>query len=539
MAIARHPGMRLFVHLDERSASFFALGLARASGRPVAVLCTSGTAAAELHPAVIEASYARVPLLVLTSDRPPELRDVGANQAIDQGHLFGGAVRWYADPGPPEPAWDGGRAWRRLAARATAHALGSPPGPVHLNLPFREPLVPAPGVVPQALQAAGPPIRAERGRLVPTDAMVEELAERLSAARRPLIVAGELGGTAASGLTPALDALARATGAPVLAEPSSQLRRSGGVGVVEAYDAVLRAASWATDHRPDFVLRLGAAPTSKALGRFLASSGAPTVVVDEDGGWRDPDLLAGLYLHCAGDALLAATAARLGVARDEAGWQEEWQRAGAMAAEALTATLAAQELFEGHVVSGLAGVLPAGARLMVGSSMAIRDVDTFWPSSSDTHLYGNRGASGIDGLVSTGLGIGAESGEAAGALLLGDLSLCHDMNGLWAVRRHRLKPLIVVCDNDGGAIFHQLAQVHHPDVFEELFGTPHGLDLARVAHLYELPFLPVDRAEDLETSLRAGLADRPALVCARFSRAASVAGHAACWQAVETALAGL
>jgi 2-succinyl-5-enolpyruvyl-6-hydroxy-3-cyclohexene-1-carboxylate synthase len=533
MAFAHHPGIRVLVHLDERCASFFALGMARSSGRPVAILCTSGTAAAELHPAVVEASYSRAPLLVLTADRPPELREVGANQTIDQARLYGSAVRWYVDPGPPESPSDGGRGWRRLAARAVAEALGPPPGPVHLNLPLREPLVPPAGTVPEPLDDGSEPIRVERGRPHPEAATVARLAEQLRRAERPLLVAGEM--RDGHRLAAAVDALAGAAGMPVLAEPSSHLRRAGGRGVVEAHDALLRVEPWAAQHRPDLVLRLGAQPTSRSLARFLAASQAPTVVVDAGGGWRDPELLAGSFLRCDEAPLLAGAAERLGEPGAH-GWLDTWCRADRLASAALTEALGDCELFEAHVVRALAAALPAAARVMVGSSMPIRDVDTFWPAGSEQQrFFGNRGASGIDGLVSTGLGVAA-AGDAPTALLLGDLSLCHDMNGLWAVRRHELSPLLVVCDNDGGGIFHFLPQAQHSDVFEELFGTPHGLDLEDVARLYRLPFLAVERRGEVDAAVAGGMAARPTMICARFSRAASVAGHRACWQAVEAAL---
>ena len=533
MAFARHPAFRVYVHLDERCASFFALGMARVTGRPVALLCTSGTAAAEFHAAVVEADLSRVPLLVLTADRPPELREVGANQVIDQARLYGPAVRWYFDPGPPADLGDGGRAWRRLAGRAIASSLADPPGPVHLNVPLREPLVGPPGPAPQPLPAAAPPVRAVAPTREPAAADADRLAARVREARRPLVVAGELSRECPGA---ELDAFARAAGAPVLAEPSSQLRREGGVGVVDAPDALLRARRWAADHRPDLVLRLGATPTSREINAFLAESGAPVLDVDPGGGWRDPDLLAEEFWRCAPGPLLAEVAGRL-PARDDGGWRDAWVAAGRRAADALTAALVEQPLHEGHVVRALAGVLPAPATVVVGSSLPIRDVDAFWPPApAGLRFLGNRGASGIDGLVSTGLGAGLEAAERS-VLLLGDLSLYHDMNGLWAVRRHGLRPLLVVLDNDGGGIFHQLPQVGHQDVFEELFGTPLGLRLEDVAQLYGLAFSLVTEPAELPGALREALAtEEPALVCARFPRDRSRAGHQACWQAVAAAL---
>lgn len=535
MAFARHPQIRVWVHLDERSAAFFALGMAKATEHPAAVLCTSGTAAAEFHPAVIEAYHSRTPLLVLTADRPPELRDVGANQAIDQARLYGTAVRWFFDPGVPDGEPGAPSRWRRLAARALAEAAGPPAGPVHINLPFREPLTPSPGEVPQAAQPDGAPAAVRRGHALPDGGLAEGLAERLRSARRPLLVAGELRGGA--GLRRPLGDLLRRLDAPLLAEPTSQLRVQGAVGLVPAYDALLRDSEWASAHQPDLVLRLGAPPTSKALSRLIAHAGAPVVVVEPDG-WRDPDQLASEFVRCEPEPLLAAATSLLSARDGAAAWQSAWCEAGSAAMAALTARLAEPPLHEGQVVQALAGALPDAARVVIGSSMPIRDADTFWPPAlPGQHFLANRGASGIDGLVSTGLGAVAAVPETPTVFLLGDLSLYHDMNGLWAVRRHGLRAVIVVLDNDGGGIFNFLPPSEHPDVFEELFGTPLGLRMEDVARLYGLEFCAVEAAADLPGALRAALScERSVMVCVRFERAGSVAGHRACWEAVSVSL---
>ncbi|MGH7883284.1 MAG: 2-succinyl-5-enolpyruvyl-6-hydroxy-3-cyclohexene-1-carboxylic-acid synthase, partial [Candidatus Dormibacteraceae bacterium] len=519
MALARQPKIRLFVHLDERSAAFFALGLAKASGRPVALLCTSGTAAAEFHPAVIEASYSRVPLLVLTADRPPELREIGANQTIDQARLYGGAVRWFFDPGPPEPPLDGGRSWRWLAGRAVAMATAQPPGPVHLNLPLREPLVPDAGVIPAPLPGETGHLEVRRGLAMPEPTLLDQVAQHLERAQRPLLVAGEL--AFEPGLGAAVDRLAESLGMPILAEPSSHLRRRGGNGVVQSYDALLRVKSWASRHQPDLILRLGATPTSKALNSFLLKGDVPTAIIDPGGGWRDPDRRAALLLQTEPSSLLNGLADRL-ARSPRAEWLASWQQADQLASATLADLLPELPLFEAHAVQGLARALPTDALLMVGSSLPIRAVDSFWPASSPDHRFiGNRGASGIDGLVSTGLGAAA-TGRCPTALLLGDLSLCHDMNGLWAIKRHQLKPLIVVCDNDGGGIFHFLPQVEHRDVFEELFATPSGLQLERVAELYDLPLTVVEEPSQLQAALTNADFEQPTMVVARFDRSTSV-----------------
>src|SRR5438045_3460788 len=239
MALQRHPRIKVLIHIDERGGSFFAVGLGKATGKPAVVLSTSGTAAAEFHAAVIEAAYSRTPMIVLTADRPPELQGVGANQAIDQQHLYGSAARWFFDPGVPVELPNAARLWRRLAARAVAESAA---GPVHLNLPFREPLVPPPGQVPSA--EAGPTQAVTSGRLLPNQAQVASLASALQRSQRPLVVAGALRDG---------DRLAAAThrlGLPLLAEPTSQLRRAEAGPVVESYEALLRAG-WSRQHRPD------------------------------------------------------------------------------------------------------------------------------------------------------------------------------------------------------------------------------------------------------------------------------------------------
>ena len=533
IAFARHPAIQVYIHIDERSASFFALGLAKLTDRPVAVLTTSGTATAELHPAVVEADLSRTPLLVLTADRPPELREVGANQVIDQGHIYGGAVRWYFDPGPPEDSEAAARRWRRLAARAIAEARGQPMGPVHLNLPLREPLTPEPGLQGVA-EAAGSALRVEAARAEPAPAEVELLAAAITGAKRPLIVAGEMRDGAR--LAGPLQALADSRRVPILAEPTSHLRVKGLSSLVESYDALLREPEWSEAHRPDLVVRLGAAPTSRALSQLLTASAARQIVIDE-AGYLDPELGADVFLRGDASRLLRQAAERIGVPWGDGAWLQQWRDAGAIAASAVGRALDRSPLHEGHVVRALAQSLPPRSTLMVGSSMAVRDLDTFWPPQPEGfRLIANRGASGIDGLVSTGLGALAGSG-GRGALLLGDLSLYHDMNGLWAIRRHGLIPLVVVLDNNGGGIFEFLPPALHPDVFEEVFATPLNLDLADVARLYGLEYRQLDDAGQLPDVMKAALAAKaPTLLAARFGRRQSVDGHHACWAAVSEAL---
>jgi 2-succinyl-5-enolpyruvyl-6-hydroxy-3-cyclohexene-1-carboxylate synthase len=521
MALQRHPRIKVIVHIDERCGSFFAVGLGKSTGKPAVVLSTSGTAAAEFHPAVVEAAYSRTPLIVITADRPPELQGVGANQAVDQQHLFGTAPRWFVDPGVPVEMPNAARVWRRLAARAVAEAVS---GPVHLNLPFREPLVPPPGQVPVA--AAAPPQALTNGRLLPSQAQLASLASALQRAQRPLVVAGEI--RDGERLAPALHRL----GVPLIAEPTSQLRRAEAGAAVESYEALLRAG-WSLQHGPDLVVRLGATPTSRVLNRWLAAAAAPTFLIDPDHSWHDQDHVATNVMACEPQPLLEALPPL-----DRSAWRDQWVSAGKRATAAIAATLVSTPLHEGHVVRALSSRLPDPGQVFIGSSMPIRAADSFWPlARPQQRFFGNRGASGIDGLVSSGLGVATGRDSVPTVLLLGDLSLYHDMNGLWALQRHGIKATLVVCDNNGGGIFNFLPQAEHQDVFEEIFATPLGLDLSQVARLYGLVYSPVSDRSGLEPAIADAIAaPTPTMVVVRFKREDSVNGHRLIWEATASAL---
>ena len=329
LAFAEHPRVRLHVHLDERAAAFFAVGAAKRSGRPVAVLCTSGTAAANFHPAVLEAHHGRAPLLVLTADRPPELRDTGANQTVDQLKLYGAAVRWFCEVGLPVGGGASGAYWRSLGARALAAAAGPPAGPVHLNVAFTEPLVPGEPAAAAPGRPGGAPWTASVTLpRPPEEAEVAGLAARVRDAPRGLLVAG----WGAPPAPAALDAFAAASGWPVLADPLSGARR--GPHAVSTYDALLRAPGFADAHRPDLVLRVGAAPTSKALAGWLDAT-VPQVLVDPDGAWPDPGRAAAVRLVVDPSALLAAAAKALTSSGGDPAWLDAWARAEGLARQAV------------------------------------------------------------------------------------------------------------------------------------------------------------------------------------------------------------
>jgi 2-succinyl-5-enolpyruvyl-6-hydroxy-3-cyclohexene-1-carboxylate synthase len=492
LALADHPGVNLHVHVDERSASFMALGLAKASGRPVALLCTSGTAAANFHPAVLEAHRSSVPLLVCTADRPPELRGVGAPQTVDQAHLFGGSIHWYAEPETPAVGQPPST-WRSLAARAWTEALGPPAGPVHLNLPFREPLVPDDDDRPP-FESGGRPdgrpwMAVERGRRV-DDEVVARLAARLEGTERGVLVGGFGAGLRPGGL----DGLARVTGWPILADPVSNLR--SGLHAVSTYDAIARVDAAAAALRPELVLRVGAPLTSKSTMSWLAS--IPTVVVDPGQSWADPERIADTVVLGDARAFVDALAERIEAPRIKTGWRREWESAERQARWAIDGVLDGWSTpFEGRVARDVMGALPDESALVVASSMPIRDLESFAAPRDGVIVFANRGVNGIDGFVSTALGVAAARPWSATVALVGDLCFLHDSNGLSGAARRGVDTVFVVLDNNGGGVFSFLPQARLPEHFETLFGTPVDMDLVRLANAYGVAHTAVESADDL------------------------------------------
>jgi 2-succinyl-5-enolpyruvyl-6-hydroxy-3-cyclohexene-1-carboxylate synthase len=541
LALAFAADVRMTVHvlLDERSAAGFALGAARASGRPSVLCCTSGTAAAHFHWAVLEAHHGRVPLIVCTADRPPELQGVGAGQTIDQTRLYGDAVRWFHDPGPPDDCAvaEADATWREVAARSVLAATGSPAGPVHLNLPFREPLVPsgAPLLDTPGRPDRAPWLTAPSVAPAPDAATVTALVDAVRAAPRGVLVAGWGAGVPAD----VAARFAAAAGWPVLADPISGLRE--GPSAVSTYDALLRVPEFAEAHRPDLVVRVGAPLTSKVAGQWLSQAGA-TWLVDRDGVWLDPDRVATERVHTDPAVLLDAVASALDGPPSSAAWLSEWTSAERLARSAIDeACDAADDPFESRIARDVVASLPAGSTLLVASSMPVRDVESFAAPRTGVTFLANRGVNGIDGFVSTVLGAaaGGDGGPVVG--LLGDLCFLHDTNGLLGARDRGLDATFVVVDNDGGGIFSFLPQgkpeVVDTDRFEELFGTPHGLDLAALAAVHGVPCAVVERAGEVGPAVQdAVAAGGVQMVLVRTDRAQNVARHQAIWDAVRTAL---
>jgi 2-succinyl-5-enolpyruvyl-6-hydroxy-3-cyclohexene-1-carboxylate synthase len=496
LSLAAQPGLEAVSVIDERAAGFMALGMAKATGRPVAVTCTSGTAAVNLHPAVVEAFEARVPLLVLTADRPPELREVGAGQAIDQFKLYGSAAKWFVEVGTHEPGRETAIHHRALACRAYWTAGRGRPGPVHLNFPLREPLAPR----PEELDAAdwegrpdgSPWTELREHASAPHADDVHALAARIASTPRGAIVCGP---TAEAVAEPAAR-LAAQCGWPLLAEPTSGVRcgdhdRSH---VVAHYDVLLRVPDFAADHLPELVLRVGDMPTSKPLRAWVAAS--PQVVLDPHAAWHEPTRRAELLVQAAAvpalDALAAAVEMRS--AERDPGWLAAWRDADAKVPAALAT---APDGFEPRLLAELERELPDGAIVWLSSSMPVRDVEACFPQSPKRlRFLANRGANGIDGVVSSAAGAALASG-APTWLLTGELALLHDVGGLFAARRAGADLTIVCLDNGGGAIFDFLPVAEHADaeLYERHIATPAGVDVGSL--FPDVRVLRTDRRENV------------------------------------------
>ncbi len=543
-----HPDIKVWPHLDERSAAFFALGIAKASHKPAAIVATSGTAAANFTPAIVEAYYAHVPLLVLTADRPLELRSVGANQTIDQVRMYGSNVKWSVEALMPEATPEAIRYSRTLAARAVAMAIAPSAGPVHINFPFREPLTPT--LHSDLIVEAGfasregklPYVSIRQGALDPDATTVASLAQELADNDRGMIVCGP---QTDGGFPAAVTRLAKALGYPVLADPLSQVRCGPHHTdlIIDSYDAFLRDADTTQSLALQVVLRFGATPTSKALLTYLERhADSRQILIAEGEGWNDPSLVASDMIRANPLLLCETLTAAIDSSNAEApaasDWLKRWQAINEHTRDALQGEFrSAANVSEPGVFAALADALPDRTTVFAGNSMPVRDLDTFLPGSTHPRRFlANRGASGIDGVVSSALGASAAS---AGPLLLviGDLSFYHDMNGLLAIKQHKIKATIVLINNDGGGIFSFLLQAEQTNYFEELFGTPHGLDFRPAAEMYGLAYQRVETTTALRDAIALSVASEGStLIEVRTSRTENVRLHQELWQKVSQAL---
>ena len=557
IAVASHPALKAWIHVDERSAAYFALGMAKKLNRPVALICTSGTATANFFPAIVEANLTHVPLLVLTADRPHELRENGAPQAIDQIRLYGAHTKWFVEVALPEATNPALRYIRTLANRAAALAEAIPAGPIHLNFPFREPLTP--GAL--ADQPLPPPEQRDQlawngrpnnepfvavadSRLgVPAPDTIQQLATRLQSIHNGLIIAGPYDNPA---LIQPLTQLAQALGYPILADPLSQLRNGSHdhSHIISSYDAFLRLDSVTRQIPPEIVIRFGAMPTAKPLLLYLKRyPDCPQVVIDAQDDWNEPTQLASQLLHTDPVLFCEQLCAALSLTQqreEDRAWLNRWQKMDQITRQSLHGAIYDfTDCFEGRIFTELGDLLPERATLFAGNSMPVRDMDTFfWGGSQHVQIMGNRGANGIDGIVSSALGCSATAAQnEPTVLVIGDLSFFHDLNGLLAARLHQLNLIVVLVNNDGGGIFSFLPQAEDPTHFEQLFGTPTGLDFQPVVQMYGGTFYrPENWAQFRKTFHRGITAGGLHVIELRTERTSNVAMHRHLWQSVENAL---
>ncbi|QBP40586.1 2-succinyl-5-enolpyruvyl-6-hydroxy-3-cyclohexene-1-carboxylic-acid synthase [Paenisporosarcina antarctica] len=527
-AFSQTQAFNTYMQIDERSAGFFALGLAKVKQNPVLLLCTSGTAAANYFPSIVEANYARIPLIVLTADRPHELREVGAPQAIDQVHLYGNHVKWSVD----FPLADGYKETipfvERHTGRAVTLAKAAPMGPIHINIPFREPLLldfdyeVQPSTYQQSIS----------GSIVASQSSIKLVEEMIVNTKRGFIIVGELSGDFSK---QDFWTFAKSLQWPIIADALSQLRTEVPEGcqhlLIDQYDALLKSENFKKTVNPELVLRFGAQPVSKPLSLFLKEyRPAVYIVIDENPLFRDSLGVATHHIHSIPQVF----------------WNEVnqvqinetlniWTQANSIATEHIERYIDEQQ-DEGAFAGKLFNLLPDGSDLISGSSMPIRDVDTFFnQTTKDIAIYANRGTNGIDGVVSTALGI-QQARKRPATLLIGDISFLHDSNGLLVSRFHETDLTIVVMNNDGGGIFSYLPQSKEETYFEKLFGTPTGLTFDSIATMYQAEYFAVDSKETFEDAFTTRKLTDLRIIEVKTNRQENVIAHRHLWSGITEEL---
>jgi len=545
MSLAQEPRVKTWVHLDERSAAYFAVGMSRALDEPVAIISTSGTAAANFFPAVIEARYSHVPLLIVTADRPPELWEWGANQTIDQSRMYGSQTKWSVNMASPEVTPDLLRYVRELTCRVFATAIQSPAGPVHVNFPFGEPLVPrnVPADIPDIFhenqelwanrEREKPYTQVRSGRRSVNPETLKQVAEDLQTVKEGVIVCGP---QYDSTFPSAVVRLAKRLGYPLLADPLSQTRcgQHDLTLVIDTYDAFLRSKKVVEAFEPKLFLRFGATPTSKVLQSYIAQYHNARQILISDGNWQDP-------MHCATDVIQTDpaqfTEELAASVRDSSttAWPDQWSAVSEATRETIRTQLGEiAEMFEGRVFTELESILPTRATLFAGNSMPVRDLDSFFPTDAkQIRFLANRGVSGIDGVVSTALGVSSVSHEPT-VLVVGDLSFYHDMNGLLAAKRYGPNTTIIILNNNGGGIFSFLPQRDYPESFEKYFATPHDLTFQAAASLYDLHYTKPTSWKEFRNAVSLEKnRSATSIVEVQTNRERNVELHQRIWSAVE------
>lgn len=541
LLLAEHPSIRVWLQVDERSAAFFALGLAKAKNEAVALLCTSGTAGANYYPAVIEAHMSRVPLIVLTADRPHELRDNGAPQTIDQIHLFGNYPKWFVDMALPEQSQDMLYYARICAAKAVSKAMETPAGPVHINFPLREPLIPnlnLPSLWESGQKNSEMFTEVFSGARTLTNVQYENIANRLLDVSKGLIVCGPLNQL---NCTNEIIELGKQLNYPILADPLSQLRTGAHDKslIIDSYDALLRANPFVETYKPEMIIRFGAMPVSKALMLYLKKYQCQQIIVDEGSGWRDPTLSSDLMVYADISDFCKEIVKHMKqkeVVRNDS-WARDWQTYNALA-RSIIAETNDSSINEGQLMLETIRMLPENALLFVGNSMPIRDLDTFLLATNKRLVtMANRGANGIDGVVSTALGASTEFKQSV--LVIGDLSFFHDLNGLLTAKLYDLNMTIIVVNNDGGGIFSFLPQAENKlPHFEQLFGTPIDVNFEHAVHMYGGQYYRAHHWSEFKRIYEQSLIQKGLNVIEVFTdRKENVHIHRQLWNEIETEIA--
>lgn len=514
-----------YMQVDERSAGFFALGLAKAKKNPVLLLCTSGTAAANYFPAIVEANYARIPLIVLTADRPHELREVGAPQAIDQIQLYGNHVKWSVDFPLADSSSETIPFVERHTARAIAQAKAAPMGPIHINIPFREPLL----LDFDFIKKHSTFQQSFSGDVQASEEAKNFMSERINQAKSGFIVVGELSKEFS---LKDFWTFAKVLKWPILADPLSQLRSNVPEEcqdyLIDQYDALLKNEHFAQSMIPEVVIRFGAQPVSKPLTLFLKTYQPKTfIIVDENPVFRDSLGVVTHHIHSVPNVFWNDS-----YVSQASDYLKKWTQANEMATNHVNQYIATQK-DEGAYAGMLFQHLEDSSDLICGSSMPIRDVDTFFnKTSKDIGIYANRGANGIDGVVSTALGI-QQSLKRSSTLLIGDISFLHDVNGLLVSRFHKTDLTIVVMNNDGGGIFSYLPQSSEEQYFEKLFGTPTGLSFDSIAQMYEAEYFLIESKEAFLTALKTPKHTDIRIIEVKTNRQENVRVHRELWKAIS------
>ncbi|AVQ99703.1 2-succinyl-5-enolpyruvyl-6-hydroxy-3-cyclohexene-1-carboxylic-acid synthase [Oceanobacillus iheyensis] len=538
MTIAEHSDIKEWIVIDERSAAFFAMGIAKKTGRAVALVCTSGTAAANYFPAIVEANYSRVPLIVLTADRPHELRDIGAPQAIEQLKLYGDYVKWFQEMALPEASENMLSYVRNKSARAVFMANEGNPGPVQLNFPFRDPLVPDFSIENLwSNQSSDPRNHTVEGKKQLSTNQITSIIEKLKGKGRGLIVCGP---QTDQELAQAVTQVAEAWGLPILADPLSQLRAGEHAKdlIVETYDAIFRDETLRNKLRPDYIIRFGAMPVSKHYLFYVnENKDIPQFVVENYTGFREPTgnntefIFSDAVLFC--ESLLSIEY----TPEQDKGWLEDWQSMNQVAKKHLLAEDGA-EITEGEAVRALVDVIPEASSIYVGNSMAVRDLDTFF-FTTPKHLFilANRGANGIDGMVSSGLGA-AITGDPV-TLVVGDLSFYHDLNALLIAKQYKLNITILLINNNGGGIFSFLPQSQEKKHFEVLFGTPVDIEFKHAVQMYGGMYASAGTEEELKAVLYDSYQYKGlSVVEVKTDRETNTSWHRSKWKAIAEELKG-